>query len=101
MSQKHRILNYINRHGSISQAEAYEHCGCFRLAARVHELRRTHNIVGMPEPHRGGSHMRYYLAADDVSFCPDCKRIVDTHAATCPYCETELQHLNEEPPSVN
>ena len=64
MSQKHRILNYINRHGSISQAEAYEHCGCFRLAARVHELRRTHNIVGMPEPHRGGSHMRYYLAAD-------------------------------------
>jgi RNA polymerase subunit RPABC4/transcription elongation factor Spt4 len=30
-----------------------------------------------------------------MNFCPDCEMIIDTENATCPYCETELQHLCE------
>ena len=31
-----------------------------------------------------------------MNYCPTCERIVDTQGMTCPYCETELQHLCEE-----
>lgn len=39
-SQKQLILEYLRAHGSITPAEAISYCKrCFRLAARISELR--------------------------------------------------------------
>ena len=40
MSQNEMILEYMERNGSITQAEAMNALGCFRLGARIWELRR-------------------------------------------------------------
>ncbi len=46
MSQKTQILNYLKRGRAITPLEALRKFGCFRLGARVWELRRAgHNIV--------------------------------------------------------
>lgn len=39
-SQNERILNYINRFGSITQLEALTDLGVMRLASRISDLRR-------------------------------------------------------------
>ena len=38
--QTERILNYIDRFGSITQDEAAMEFGCRRLAARIYDLKR-------------------------------------------------------------
>jgi hypothetical protein len=44
-SQTSRILGHMARHGSITPIEALNLYGCFRLAARVSDLRRSgHDI---------------------------------------------------------
>lgn len=40
MNQKHRVLEYIQKHGSISQQEAIREFSCYRLSAKIFELRR-------------------------------------------------------------
>lgn len=46
LSQCSQILAYIREHGSITQREAATHIGCWRLSARIHDLkRRGSNIV--------------------------------------------------------
>lgn len=46
MTQNERVLAYIDRCGSITQAEASEHLGVARLASRVNDLRRAgHPII--------------------------------------------------------
>jgi len=46
MSQKSKVLSYIQEHGSITPIEALNHIGSFRLSARVFDLREDgHNIV--------------------------------------------------------
>ena len=53
MSQATEILDYIDRHGSITDAEARDEIGCHRLAARVADLKaigidiRTEMISGI------------------------------------------------------
>lgn len=37
--QTRKIMEYIEEHGSITQAEAWEHLRCSRLAARIAELK--------------------------------------------------------------
>ena len=39
MTQSERILEYIHMFGSISQLEAARDLGCYRLAARIHDLK--------------------------------------------------------------
>lgn len=39
MSQCEMILEYMQKHGSITPLEALNHCSCMRLTARIHELR--------------------------------------------------------------
>ena len=39
MSQKQHILAHLERHGTITPLEALNLFGCFRLAARIAELR--------------------------------------------------------------
>lgn len=46
-SQKQMILDYLRAHGSITPMDAINHCKrCFRLAARIADLRAEgHNII--------------------------------------------------------
>lgn len=39
MTQEQRILAYIDRHGEITQREAFN-LGCQRLSARIYDLKR-------------------------------------------------------------
>lgn len=39
MAQNERILDYLTKNGSITQAEAMEKLGCSRLASRINELK--------------------------------------------------------------
>ena len=39
-TQNQRILDYIDKHGSITQADALRDIAVFRLASRVSDLRR-------------------------------------------------------------
>ena len=41
MSQAQMILNYIEKHGSISQKESADHLGCYRLSARIYDLKHS------------------------------------------------------------
>lgn len=45
LTQCSRILQFMREHGSITQAEAAEELGCWRLGARIWDLRsRGHQI---------------------------------------------------------
>jgi len=44
MSQKSRILEHMKRWGTIDPMTALDSYGCFRLAARIEELRLVHPI---------------------------------------------------------
>ena len=66
-SQTHTVLAYIRRHGSITAAEAVEGFRCYRLAARVKDLRNMgYDIVTHEEDHEGGRHARYVLRVSDM-----------------------------------
>lgn len=63
-SHKRQILEYMMQNKSISQAEAVVHFDCYRLSARIAELRSMGvNITTHLEEnrHRPGQHARYYL----------------------------------------
>ena len=46
MSDKNRVLAYLREHGSITPLEALNSFGCYRLGARVWDLRHDgHNIT--------------------------------------------------------
>lgn len=40
MTQNEMILAYLEKYGSITQAEAMASIGCYRLGARIWELKR-------------------------------------------------------------
>jgi hypothetical protein len=44
MSQEEKILNHMKRYGSITPMTALEKYGCFRLAARIAEIRQVHKV---------------------------------------------------------
>lgn len=47
LPQCERILKYMRKHGSISALEGMTKLGIYRLASRIHDLkRRGYNIVG-------------------------------------------------------
>ena len=39
--QAQTLYDYMNCHGSITSAEAYEKYGIFRTASRMHEIRKA------------------------------------------------------------
>jgi biotin operon repressor len=41
MTQKQEILVHLKKHGEITPLDALKEFGCFRLAARIHELRKA------------------------------------------------------------
>ena len=44
-SQCEQILRYMEAYGSITAAEAMEHIGCYRLAARIADLRKAGHTI--------------------------------------------------------
>lgn len=65
-SQKKDILEYMQKHGSITPQEALSEFGCFRLAARISELKNKHGIgiTTAIETENGKVHARYVLEGD-------------------------------------
>ena len=63
-SHKRQILEYMMKYGSITQAEAVAQFDCYRLSARIAELRDmdVEIITTLEEnKNRPGQHARYYL----------------------------------------
>lgn len=53
MTQNDMILDYLRQNGSITQAEAISQFGCYRLGARIWELKqRGHKIIKVMEAGR-------------------------------------------------
>lgn len=52
-SQKQAILKHIRDHGSISPMEALNEYGCFRLASRIHELKKDGHNIPKPDISKG------------------------------------------------
>lgn len=40
LSQCEKIVEYMKKHGTITQAQAYKSIGCVRLPSRIHDLKR-------------------------------------------------------------
>lgn len=40
-NHKHKVLEYMRQHGSITPMEALREFGCYRLGARIYDLRRS------------------------------------------------------------
>ena len=67
MSQCVQIKKYMEEHGSITQMEAVSEFNCYRLSARIHDLRKTGvNIETKNERNKNnsGTHARYFLIKD-------------------------------------
>jgi len=65
MNQSDTILNYLKKHESISPVEALTVVGCFRLAARINDLRKQgHNIeTKLKKDMNGRRYARYELVS--------------------------------------
>jgi hypothetical protein len=65
MTQSDTILNYLEQHESISPVEALTVAGCFRLAARINDLRnRGHKIeTKIKQDINGRRYARYQLVS--------------------------------------
>lgn len=67
MSQNEMILDYLNKYGSITQKEAMDHLGCYRLGARIYDLKqRGHKFgrimeTGVNRFGENETHARYML----------------------------------------
>lgn len=72
MTQCEMILDYIFEEGSISPLEAVRDLGCFSLAARVKDLRRSGykiNVLHETRSNRYGkscTFSRYYMDKEDL-----------------------------------
>lgn len=63
MSQKSKLLVYLERHGSITTAEAMTNLSCYRVSERIRELEELGRVIEHSiEPNGNGSkHARYRL----------------------------------------
>ena len=66
MSQKNKILEYLKSGKFISPIEALNLFGCFRLGARINELRQAGNNIKTMINRDGPRYAKYYLIAPGV-----------------------------------
>lgn len=59
-SQCRRLLSYLSTGKSITAREASRKLGIDRLAARIHQLRETHEIASSRLRTRGGAYVAVY-----------------------------------------
>jgi hypothetical protein len=60
MSQNADILNHMETHGSITPLEALRLYGCFRLSARIYNLRDEGHNIKTDIIERNGKHVARY-----------------------------------------
>lgn len=62
MSQEEDVFNHLYTHGSITPIEALNKYGCFRLGARIYDLRKEgHEISTIPVAGKGNRYAKYVL----------------------------------------
>lgn len=62
-TQAKQILDHLNSGRTITPIDALEQYGCFRLAARIHDLKQAgHKIGKLVETEDGKRYARYYKA---------------------------------------
>ena len=72
MTQNEHILRHMRDYGSITQADAATEYGCYRLSARIYDLKAAgHQIVketvtGKNRYGESTSYARYYIAEEDT-----------------------------------
>lgn len=68
MTQAEQILAHLERRGSINPLEALDRYGCFRLAARIADLKAEgHNITSEPfKTPKGATVARYRLVNSEA-----------------------------------
>lgn len=72
MTQTMMVLDYIQKHGSITPLEALEHIGCFRLGARVWELKDMgFPVTGTMVCENGKHFKRYYMKSRSEAATPE------------------------------
>ena len=60
-SQVAKILNYLQSGRSLTPIAALKLFGCFRLASRIYEIRKTHKVVNIGEGRGGKIFAKYVL----------------------------------------
>lgn len=61
-AQTKQILAYMRKHDGITPMEALNHCGCFRLSARIADLKEAgHQIITIMTQANGKRFARYIL----------------------------------------
>lgn len=61
-SQRVQVLEYLRKRNSITQLQALSEFGCFRLAARIEELRRAgHSIKSLQRTAENGTRYVKYM----------------------------------------
>lgn len=66
MTQTEQILRHLETEGSITPLEALDIYGCFRLAARIGEIKETHEIISEPWKTPGGATVSRYRLASSI-----------------------------------
>jgi hypothetical protein len=103
MTQTAAILDHLRRHPEgLTQADAIRLFGCYRLAARISDIRngmldRGEALPTIVEPHDGGTHARYVLvrgnggvlfdSVDDWTRFTDSPHRRHGHEKAVPGCE--------------
>jgi len=65
MGQSKQILNYLEQGHSITPMDALEKFSCFRLGARIYDLKKKgYNIEAQIEKKGNKTYARYYLKND-------------------------------------
>lgn len=59
-SQEKQILDYMKKGYAITPIEALDLCGCFRLSARIADLRKKGNLIKTDLVNRNGKRVASY-----------------------------------------
>ena len=75
-TQNERILDYIEKNGSITQLEALTECSVMRLASRGSDLRRkgypiTSRMVKVQNKHGETCHVKRYFVGNGGEDCAE------------------------------
>lgn len=62
LSQNNEVLIYLQKHGSITPMDALREFGCFRLGARIWDLKQQgQDIRRVMETRNGKTYARYFM----------------------------------------
>ena len=70
-SQKTEILNWLRRTGTITPKDAMQLCGCYRLSARIADLRAEGWMIVTEKPRIKGAHYAVYRLIEDTKLTPE------------------------------